>query len=323
MTLGEHLDELRGCVIRALFALLIGCLICIWPAKYLLMFIARPVVLVLRRQGQPYSLLATSPVENILVYVKVVLIFGLLLSAPYVIYQLWKFAASGLHEHEKRWVYRLVPASVGLFITGVVFMYLFVLLVSLNFLVGFSGWLPLPEPRAQGWEKLLLREHDEPIPETQPALDQLPPVPIFAEDPEQPPAGSMWLNLTERKLKVRGSEGTYSVQVLRDEQRGLVTTHFKIGEYLSFFLVMTIAFGVAFQMPLVVMFLTWTGIVPTTTLREYRRVVILLIVVCAGILAPPDLFSHLLLSGPMIVLFEIGLLLSRRNDRARAARVAD
>ncbi len=96
MTLGEHLEELRGCVLRSLAALVLACLVMIWPAKYLLEVIARPVVLALRRHGQPDSFLATGPVESILVYIKVVVIFGLIAASPYILYQLWNFVAVGV-----------------------------------------------------------------------------------------------------------------------------------------------------------------------------------------------------------------------------------
>jgi Tat protein translocase TatC len=317
MTLGEHLDELRGAVVRSLAALLIACIACIWPAKYLLELIARPVVLALRYNGQPDSFLATSPVEAILVYIKVVLIFGVLIAGPYIIYQLWKFVAAGLYPHEKKWVTSIIPLSVSLFLGGVVFMYLFVLIVSLNFLVGFSSWLPLPNPQPSRLESALMHlpqfesvETDEPVV-----------IPLLAEDPNDPPTGSVWFNLSLRKLKVQGvGDESYSVQFMRDDRRGLVTPHFRIGEYLSFVLILTIAFGLAFQTPLVVIFLARTGIVSTAALRKHRKFVILGVVIVAGILAPPDLLSHLLLSGPMIVLFEIGLLLARRAEKKQSPK---
>ncbi len=323
MTIGEHLDELRGCVARSLAALILACLICIWPSRYLLEWLARPMVLAVRKYGQPDSFLATSPAENLLVYVKVVVISGLILAAPYIIHQLWSFVATGLYPHEKRWVHRLVPLSVGLFVAGVLFMYAFVLVVSLNFLVGFSAWLPLPNPTPNFYERHMLGKHTPEIPISQPALGAAPAVPVLAEDPADPPNGAVWVNASEQRLKVRAPNEMYSIQLLRDDRRSLVTTHFRIGEYLTFVLTMTIAFGVAFQMPLVVAFLGRTGIVPAGTLRKYRRVVVLIIVVIAGVLAPPDLFSMLLLSGPMIALFEVGLLFAgRRPPTARTASSA-
>lgn len=315
MTLGEHLEELRVCVARSLIALLITCLACIWPSKYLLELIARPVVLVLRRHGQPDSFLATGPVETLLVYVKVVLIFGLVLGAPYILYQLWSFVAAGLYQRERQWVRRIVPISVGLFLAGVVFMYVFALMLSLNFLVGFSGWLPLPAPRPNALERTLLHVPQFTEPSSQPGIALAPVVPLLDEDPATPPVGSLWVNMPDGKLKVRWPGETYSLQLLRDDQRALVTTHFRIGEYLTFVLVLMIAFGTAFQMPLVVVFLVRTGLVPIETFKQYRKIVILIILFIAGLLAPPDLLSHLMLSGPMILLFELGLWVAARGRK--------
>lgn len=320
MTIGEHLDELRRRLIRSLLAFVAACVLCIWPAKHLLGLIARPVVLVLRRHGQPDSFLQTSPIEAILIYVKVVIFAALVISGPYIIYQIWQFVAAGLYRHERKWVYRLVPLSVGLFFAGVAFMYIFALLMALNFLVGFAGWLPAPHARPTAIERALLRLDQTEVPTTQPGLRNAPAVPIFEEDPEDAPPGAMWFNVVDQEFKLRGRKQTYSVQLIQDDKRSLVTTHFKIGEYLTFVLILTLAFGLAFQMPLVVVFLVRTGIVPVETFRRYRKVVILIIVIIAGMLAPPDLFSHLLLSGPMILLFELGLIFARRGPRrSRAA----
>lgn len=317
MSLGEHLEELRWRLVRGLVALVAACLLCIWPAKYLLEIIARPVILVLRAHGQPDSFLATSPVENILVYIKVVLIFGLLIAGPYALAQIWGFVAAGLYKHEKRWVYRFVPLSIGLFIAGVAFMYAFVLLVSLNFLIGFSGWLPLPTASPNAFERLVLHTPATPQTPGQPADWSPHTLPLLATDPQSPPVGAAWVNVEQGKLKVQyPDDRTYSVQLLRDDRKALVTTHFKIGDYLSFVLVLTIAFGLAFQTPLVVAFLAWSGIVPVESFRKYRKVVILVIVIIAGILAPPDLLSHLMLSGPMVLLFELGLWIAARRKPA-------
>lgn len=330
MTIGEHLDDLRKCLLRSLAAFLIACLACIWPAKYLLWLIARPMVLALRAHDQTDSFLQTSPVEGILVYVKVVIIFGLMISAPYIIVQLWNFVAVGLYKRERHWVYKLVPPSIGLFLVGVAFMYVFVLLVCLNFLIGFSDWLSMPEFQPTALERALLRESPGSGSATQPALEDNPRIPVFAEDPawawdepaehapDQSPIGLIWFNSEQHKLKVRGPDKVYSIQLRRDDRHAMMATHFKIGEYLTFVLVLTIAFGLAFQMPLIVVFLVRTGLVPIHVLRSYRKVVYLIVVIIAGMIAPPDLLSHILLSGPMVGLFEIGLLLAARGGKKEA-----
>lgn len=321
MTLGEHLEELRARVIRSLLALLLACLLCIWPAKYLLALLARPVVLVLQSHGQPDSFLATSPVEAILVYIKVVVFFGILIAAPYILHQLWSFVAAGLYRHEKRFVMRFVPLSFGLFIAGVVFMYLFVLIMSLNFLVGFGAWLPLPKAEPTAYERTLLNLPRVEVTDTQPAdarpgaiTSSQPAIELVERDPDAPAPGAVWINVLTGKLKIRGTdERTYAVQLKRDDRRALVTTHFRIGEYLSFLLIMTIAFGVAFQTPLVVLFLARSGIVPPEVFHRYHKIAILIIVFISGLLSSADLFSHIVLMITMILLFELGLFLVGRG----------
>ncbi|MBK9121303.1 MAG: twin-arginine translocase subunit TatC [Phycisphaerales bacterium] len=320
MTLGEHLDELRGALVRSLVALLVACLLCIWPAKFLLELISRPMVLALRHHGQPETFLQTGPAEALLVYAKVVIIFGLLFAAPYILYQVWSFVAAGLYPHERRWVYKLFPASIGLFAAGVAFMYFFVLLLSLNFLIGFSGWLPLPSANPTAFEAAVLGMSRPEAASTQPHGEGPAAVPLLVRDPVDPPVGAVWVNQAEHRLKVHQPDGVYSTPLTRDDRRALVTTHFRIGEYLTFVLVLMIAFGAAFQMPLVVLFLARTGIVPVAAFRAYRKFVILLVVVIAGILAPADLLSHLLLAAAMILLFELGLWLASRSPTPLRAR---
>lgn len=318
MTIGEHLEELRACLIRGLAALLIACLACIWPARYLLELLARPVVLVLQHENLNRTLLATGPVEVLVIYIKVVLFSGLVIAAPYILYQLWSFVAAGLYPHERRWVYRLAPISIGLFLAGIAFMYTFVLLVSLKFLVGLATWIPLPRPTPTLYERLVLGGPGQAAPATQPADAGLPRVAVLDRDPVEAPPGTIWFNRTDHELKLRGSDRTYSTPLVPVQGRGLVAPHFRLGEYINFVMILGLAFGLAFQMPLVVVFLVRAGLVSVATLASYRKVVILIIVFVAGILAPPDLMSHLLLSGPMILLFELGLWLARRRDRPAA-----
>ncbi len=316
MTIGEHLDELRARLVRSLVAFVVACLLCIWPAKYLLIVLARPYQLILDKHNQPASFLQTSPIEVLLIYIKVVIFAALVLSGPYIIHQIWSFVAAGLYKREKKWVHRLVPISVSLFVSGVVFMYVFVLLLALGFLVGFSDWLSLPSPSPTALERMLVGGSAASAPSTQPATVELPKAPALAEDPKDPAPGSIWFNAPERKLKYRlSADETYSARMEPDERQPFVTTHFKIGEYLTFVLVLTVAFGLAFQMPLVVVFLVRTGIVPLKTFKKYRKVVILITVIIAGMIAPADLMSHLLLSSVMILLFEVGLFVAGRGPK--------
>ena len=92
-----------------------------------------------------------------------------------------------------------------------------------------------------------------------------------------------------------------------------------IGEYLGFLFYFLIAFGVVFQMPLAILFLSLTGIVSANFLAAQRKYAILIIFILAAVLTPgPDVFSQLMLASPMILFFEAGIIISRMAERGRA-----
>jgi sec-independent protein translocase protein TatC len=84
-----------------------------------------------------------------------------------------------------------------------------------------------------------------------------------------------------------------------------------INNYLSFVLTMFIAFGVTFEVPIVVVMLARTGIVGVAKLRQIRPYVIVGAFVIAAAVTPPDVFSQLILAVPLIVLYEAGLIAAR------------
>ncbi len=83
-----------------------------------------------------------------------------------------------------------------------------------------------------------------------------------------------------------------------------------IDKYLSFVLGMFVAFGVTFEVPVVVILLTRMGILRVEQLREGRPYVIVGAFVIAAIVTPPDVLSQIMLAVPLWILYEIGILLS-------------
>jgi sec-independent protein translocase protein TatC len=77
-----------------------------------------------------------------------------------------------------------------------------------------------------------------------------------------------------------------------------------IREYLTFTIKLLLAFGLLFQWPALVLFLSRMGVVTSPFLSRNRKYAILLIFVAAAVLTPPDLVSQLLLAGPLIVMYE-------------------
>jgi len=81
-----------------------------------------------------------------------------------------------------------------------------------------------------------------------------------------------------------------------------------ISRYLDFIITLFIAFGVAFEMPIAIMLLVWTGITTVESLREKRPYVVVGCFVVGMLLTPPDIISQTLLAIPMWLLFEAGLI---------------
>ncbi|HSO57606.1 MAG TPA: twin-arginine translocase subunit TatC [Paenisporosarcina sp.] len=88
-----------------------------------------------------------------------------------------------------------------------------------------------------------------------------------------------------------------------------------INEYFSFLFQLTIPFGFVFQMPVVLLFLTRLGIITPMLLTKYRKYIYLVLVVVADILTPPDIMSHVLVTIPLILLFEFSIIVAKIGYR--------
>lgn len=85
-----------------------------------------------------------------------------------------------------------------------------------------------------------------------------------------------------------------------------------VGQYVDFCLKFVLAFGAVFELPIIIIFFTRMGFVTPKTLAKQRRYAILVAFIAAAILTPtPDAFNQILMAAPMIVLYEVGIILSR------------
>lgn len=108
--------------------------------------------------------------------------------------------------------------------------------------------------------------------------------------------------------------GSYSVS---DE----VSNQINLISYISTVSSVTLATGIIFELPILAYFLTKVGLVTPEFLRKYRKHAIVIILILAAIITPPDIFSQVLVCFPLIFLYEIGISISKRVIKKEKARM--
>ncbi|WP_018871578.1 twin-arginine translocase subunit TatC [Thioalkalivibrio sp. ALJ16] len=239
-TLLSHLIELRDRILRMFIAILVVFLVLFPFANPIYTWLADPLM---QHLPEGTSMIAIDVAAPFLIPFKLTLLLAVVISIPYLLYQVWSFVAPGLYAHEKSMALPLVASSTALFYLGMAFAYFVV--------------FPL----------------------------------IFAFFTATAPEG---------------------VSVMTD-----------ISRYLSFVIMLFIAFGIAFEVPVATILLVSMGATTPDKLAQKRPYVIVGVFLVGMVLTPPDIISQTLLALPMWLLFEVGLILSRIMERKKARRRAE
>lgn len=233
MSFFDHLEELRWRIIRSLLAVVV-CAIGLW------IFIEPVVenVLLSPARSQNVKLINLRPFGQVVLFMQVAFFGGIILSMPFIFYQIWKFVAPGLYKKEKRYVAGIVVFTTLCFASGVAFAYYFILPSAFQFFATFGT----PE-----------------------------------------------------------IENTISIE-----------------EYLNFLLNLMLGAGLVFELPMVSFFLSRMGVLTPAFMRKYWRHAIVAIFVFSAILTPgTDPVSQIFLAIPLILLYELSILISRLSQKKR------
>jgi len=237
MSLTEHLVELRIRLTRSLIALSIGFGGCYYYKDLIFDIVTRPLTQALPKNSY---LIYTGLTDAFFTYMKVAFFASLIITSPFILYQIWKFIAPGLLPKERKYVVPFVFTSTFLFIGGVSFGYFIAL----------------------------------------------------------PPAFKFFVSFNNQYLQAMLS--------------------FK--DYLSLFVTFLLGFGLSFELPVFIFFLTNLGIVNAKMLSKQRRYAILVIFVVAAVLTPsPDALSQVLMAIPLMFLYEVSIFVSKFAEKNKVA----
>lgn len=131
-----HLKELRSCLLRSVIAILVAIPISFYIAKYVFDILMKPV--------PGIHLIYTEVTEMLGTYAKVTLVIAVILTLPFIVYQLVMFVRPALTKRERSYVYIMLPAIAICFLIGATFAYFVLLPPALNFLFTFGSDIAEP-----------------------------------------------------------------------------------------------------------------------------------------------------------------------------------
>jgi sec-independent protein translocase protein TatC len=293
MTVGEHLEDLRWRIILGLGGFIVALAVCLIFGDRVFVWFCKPLYKVLAEKGLNTQLHYDELGEGFTTWIQVCLVTATALASPWLVYQIWQFIAAGLYPHERKYVTKYAPLSIVLLVGGMIFVYTLVLPWTIIFFLDFADSVPVP--------------HGGDVTTTQPYTPML--LPRLAGNPPRPIEGEVWIDTAGGRIKTF-YEG--QIRSIRFGSEKLLAPDIKVSEYIDLVVGMLITFGLAFQLPLVVLALQRIGIVERQTLKNARRYIYFGIAILSAAITPGDtITATVLLTFPLILLYELGIWLSR------------
>lgn len=315
MPLGDHLEELRGRIVKMLIGVVLALVITVIFGFEIIGWLAQPLLLVQDLLNVPAQPIDTHPTAGFTsVYLRVVLIAAVIVAAPWIIWQAWQFIVVGLYEHEKKAVHILAPFSTIMTFLGVLFTYYILLPVSLAFFINFVTYYPEyeldSEPSMVTSLVLMPYEKSESIERPKDYVFATEPltIPTLEFAPEEPKEGDIWINADRNRVELY-SDG--KLRVIDQRSSNLITPLPTMSEYIKFATFMMLGSVIAFQLPVIMLVLGWTQIFDPRGIQSIRKYALFVCFALGALLTPADPLSMLVLAIPLYLLFEFGLILMK------------
>jgi len=144
MTFGEHIEELRGRLLKSIIFLLLATVLSLFFYDKLVTFITQPHLAAMKSLREDlekkgvktddlaFKLMAGGYTAPVLATMKLGFIIALFVSSPFIGYQIWAFISAGLYKHERKYVVLFAPISYCLFAMGCAFGYFFLVRICLE-----------------------------------------------------------------------------------------------------------------------------------------------------------------------------------------------
>ena len=241
LTFWEHLDVLRGSIIRMLVAAVAAGVVAFVLKDWLFAVVLAPAngaFVTYRLLGiEPFTLhlINTGLTEQFIIHMKVAFTAGVLIASPYILYVLFRFISPALYDNERRYSVRLTVAAYVMFIVGLLVNYFVIFPLTVRFL------------------------------------------------------------------------GTYQVS-------GAVDNMLTISSYVDTLAMMSIVFGIVFEIPVISWLLARFGLLKAEWMSRYRRHAIVAIVAVAAVITPTsDVFTLLIVSLPIWLLYEVSVVIVKHT----------
>lgn len=251
MSFLDHLEELRWHIIRALGSVMFFAIIVFLFKE----FVFDSIIFAPRRDDfityrimcmisdftcfspPKFDIIPREFGEKFFTHLKISFWLGIIISFPYIFYEIWKFIKPGLYKTEQKAATGMVFICSSLFLTGVGFGYFIISPFAIKFLAGYT---------------------------------------LSAEE---------------------------------------VISSSSLASYVSYLTMFTIPAGIVFELPVVVYFLARIGILTPAFMRTYRRHAIVVILIFAAIITPPEVVTQILIGIPVIILYELSIFVAARTQK--------